>query len=184
MSGWGAWTRRLLLLLLIGPALLHVALSGVAGHSGAGKEVADGRWVDAALVAAAGLPHALIYAALLVMFAATLRPGRDPLVTWLSRRMYAVVPEEMAVYTRRVTWAWCAFFAAQLAASLALLLLAPLVVWSFFVNVLNLPLLALMFIGEHTCRPFLLRNAPRHSLDDVRRIIAHLKDGLLGARTG
>jgi|SRR6516162_5830855 len=182
MSAWGAWTRRLLPLMLIAPALLHVALTAAAGQAGAGNSLE--RWVDAGLIAASGLPHALIYAALLALFARTLRPGRDPLVTALSRRMYAVVPEEMAIYTRRVTWVWCTFFAAQLATSLALLLFAPLVVWSFFVNVLNLPLLALMFIGEHTCRPFLLRNAPRHSLDDLRRIIAYLKDGLLGARTG
>src|SRR5215469_1039269 len=173
MSRWGAWPRRIFLFLVILPAFLHVALSGSAGDAGAGG------WVDLGLVAASGLPHALIYAALLTMFAATLRRGRAPLVTALARRMYAVVPEEMAVYTRRVTWAWCAFFAAQLATSLALFLFAPLVVWSFFVNVLNLPLLALMFIAEHSCRPFLLRNAPRHSLDDVRRIIAYLKDGLL-----
>jgi uncharacterized membrane protein len=178
MSRWRAWPRRILLVLLTGPALLHLALSGTAGEADAG------RWLDVGLIAASGLPHALIYAALLVIFAATLRRGRDPLVTALSRRMYAVVPEEMAVYTRRVTWAWCAFFVAQLATSLALFLFAPVVVWSFFVNVLNLPLLALMFIAEHTCRPFLLRNAPRHSLDDVRRIITYLKDGLLGARIG
>ena len=141
-------------------------------------------WVGAGLVLASGLPHAFIYIGLLAIFGASLRPGREPLVTALSRQMYAVVPAEMAAYTRGVTWAWCAFFAAQLLMSLALFLLAPRAVWSLFVALLNLPLIALMFVGEHTLRPFLLKNAPRHSVEDVRRFIAYIKEGLAGARNG
>src|SRR5579864_3068791 len=127
MSGWGAWLRRMLLLVLIGPGLLHIALSR-------GEPVPPGEiegWVGVGLVAASGLPHAFIYAGLLAIFGASLRPGREPLVTALSRRMYAVVPADMAAYTRGVTWAWCAFFAAELLTSLALFLLAPRAVWSF-----------------------------------------------------
>jgi hypothetical protein len=181
MSGWGAWPRRMLLLALVGPGLLHIALSGGGPVASAGR--VEG-WVGAGLMAVSGLPHALIYAVLLAVFGASLRPGREPLVTALSRRMYAVVPADMAAYTRGVTWAWCAFFAAQLVTSLALFLLAPRAAWLFFVNLLNLPLLALMFIGEHTVRPFLLKNAPRHSVADVRRFIAYIREGLAGARNG
>src|SRR5579864_4037220 len=132
MSGWGAWPRRMLLLALVGPALLHVALSGGAS---VGSGEVEG-WVRAGLAAVSGLPHAFIYGGLLAIFGASLRPGREPLVTALSRQMYAVVPAEMAAYTRGVTWAWCAFFAAELLTSLALFLLAPRAVWSFFVNLL------------------------------------------------
>jgi uncharacterized membrane protein len=135
-------------------------------------------------MAASGVPHALIYAGLLALFGASLRPGREPIVTALSRRMSGAVSAERAAYTRGVTWAWCAFFAAQLLTSLALSLLAPRVAWSFFVNLLNLPLLGLMFLGEHTVRPFLLKNAPRYSVADVRRFIAFIKEGFAGARNG
>jgi hypothetical protein len=181
MSGLGAWPRRMLLLALIAPGLLHIALSS-GGAAASEGEV--GSWVGAGLMAVSGLPHALIYVGLLAVFGASLRPGGEPLVTALSRRMYAVVPAEMASYTRGVTWAWCAFFAAQLLTSLALFLLAPRAVWSFFIDFLNLPLLALMFIGEQTVRPFLLKNAPRHSVADVRRLIAFIKEGLVGMRNG
>jgi hypothetical protein len=181
MTGWGAWPRRMLLLALIAPGLLHIALSS-GGSTASEGEVES--WVGAGLMAASGVPHALIYAGLLALFGASLRPGGEPLVTALSRRMYAVVPAEMASYTRGVTWAWCAFFAAQLLTSLALFLLAPRAAWSFFVNLLNVPLLALMFIGEQRVRPFLLKNAPRHSLADVRRFIAFIKEGFAGARNG
>ena len=182
MSAWGAWPRRLLLLALVGPALLHIASLSSAGPV-ASEGMVDG-WVGAGLMAASGLPHALIYACLLAVFGASLRPGREPLITALSRRMYGAVSAERAAYTRGVTWAWCAFFAAQLVTSLALFLLASRAVWLFFVDLLNVPLLALMFIAEQTVRPFLLKNAPRHSVADVRRLIAYIKEGLAGARNG
>jgi hypothetical protein len=181
MSRWGAWPGRMLLLALVGPSLLHIALRSSGPMASAGE--IEG-WIGVGLVVASGLPHALIYAALLATFGASLRAGREPLVTGLSRQMYVVVPDAMAAYTRGVTWAWCGFFAVQLLTSLALFLLAPRAVWSFFVNLLNLPLLALMFIGEQTCRPFLLKNAPRHSVADVRRLIAYIKEGFAGARNG
>lgn len=128
------------------------------------------------VVAASAAPHTLIYLGLLVIFGTTLRPGRDALITALARQMYGLIPEEMVVYTRRVTWVWCVYFAGQLGTSLLLFLTAPLVVWSFFVNVLNLPLCAAMFIAEQSLRPFFLRDAPRHSAADVLRMIGLIKD--------
>lgn len=128
------------------------------------------------VVAVSGVPHALIYLGLLLIFGTTLRPGRDAIITALARRMYGVIPEDMVVYTRRVTWAWCGYFTFQLATSLLLFLTAPLIVWSFFVNVLNLPLFAVLFIAEQSLRPFFLRDAPRHSAADVLRMIGLIKD--------
>ncbi|HEV2551680.1 MAG TPA: hypothetical protein VGU20_30505 [Stellaceae bacterium] len=170
----------MLLLALVGPGLLHIAISG--GPMTSAGEVWG--WVGTGLMAASGLLHAFIYAGLLAVFGASLRAGREPLVTALSRRMSGAVSAERAAYTRGVTWAWCAFFAGQIVTSLALFLLAPRPVWLFFVNLLNVPLLALMFIAEHTVRPFLLKNAPRYSVADVRRFIAYIKEGLAGARNG
>jgi hypothetical protein len=175
--------RRLLIAIGILPVLVHLAvISDDRMPLVSGLEMR--RLLDLGLIAASGLPHALIYLGLLAMFGATLRPGRDALVTGLARRMYGAIPAEMASYTRRVTWAWCAFFVTQLATSLILFLVAPLAVWSFFVNVLNLPLLALMFVAEQTCRPYFLRNAPRHSLADMLRMILHVARGLSKARSG
>ena len=62
------------------------------------------------------------------------------------------LPRGVAVYTRRVTQAWSLFFAGQLVTSAALLAFAPRPVWSLFVNVLDLPLVALMFVAEYACR--------------------------------
>jgi hypothetical protein len=175
--------RRLLIALGACPLMLHVALIG-HGWTWLVATIGGGRFIDIGLVAASGLPHALVYFGLLTMFGATLRPGRDALITALARRMYGTISAEMAAYTRRVTWVWCGFFAAQLVTSLALFLLAPLADWSLFVNVLNLPLLALMFLAEHTCRPFFLKNAPRHSPADMLRMVGHVTSGLWQARSG
>jgi uncharacterized membrane protein len=57
-------------------------------------------------VTASALAHWAIYSTLLLTFALTLRPGRDPLITGMARRLHGVISDEMVVYTRRVTVAW------------------------------------------------------------------------------
>jgi uncharacterized membrane protein len=110
------------------------------------------------LVAASAIDHAMIYGGLLALFAASLRPGRIDLVTEMAVRTQGPLVPEMARYTRRVTWAWCGFFAGDLATSLALYLAAPLDWWSLFVNVLDLPLVLAMFAAEYTVRRIALRH--------------------------
>jgi uncharacterized membrane protein len=121
------------------------------------------------LAAAYGLPHAAIYLFLLWLFGRTLLPGREPLVTGLARSVRGALPPHQEVYTRGVTVAWCVFFAAQVAVSALLFLLAPLDAWSLFINVLNLPLLVLMFAAEYLYRTV------RHPGDDRTTIVGALQ---------
>jgi uncharacterized membrane protein len=51
-----------------------------------------------------------------------------------------------------VTLAWAAFSAALVAASTLLFFLGPLLWWSVFANLLTLPLVAAMFVGEYLVR--------------------------------
>jgi uncharacterized membrane protein len=125
------------------------------------------------LTAAYGIPHAAIYAFLLWQFGGTLRHGNEPLVTRLARRVHGALPPAMAAYTRRVTIAWCVFFAAQLALSMLLFGFAALNTWSLFINVLNFPLLASMFIGEYAYRKIRHRNFLRASFFDAIRAFAN-----------
>jgi uncharacterized membrane protein len=126
-------------------------------------------------VAASAATHWAIYTALLLTFALTLRPGHDPLICALTRRLHGAIPDDLALYTRRVTIAWACFFAAQLGISIFLFIFAPLVVWSFFVNILDLPLVAAMFGAEYMVRQQCLRNPPRHSLAMVIRMVADIR---------
>lgn len=134
-------------------------------------------WHSARLsfVAASGIPYAVIYSLLLAAFAATLLPGREALITKLARKLRGPLPPEIVAYTRAVTWAWCLFFAAQLLCSFALLTWAPIRVWSFFVNMLNLPLILLMFVAEYAFRLAFLRDPPRYKLSDFAPMVAYIR---------
>lgn len=104
------------------------------------------------LVAASAIPHLLIYLGLLTVFAASLAPGRTPVITRIAARARGRLNDVLLVYTRRVTIAWCVFFGAQLALSLVLFVAAPLLWWQVFLNLLTVPLVAVMFAAELTYR--------------------------------
>ena len=100
-----------------------------------------------------------------LMFAHTLRRGRVPLITQFASRVHGgVLSPEQFVYTRHATLAWSLFFVLDALASLALFTWAPLPVWSLFANLLTLPLVAVMFIGEYMVRRALLPQAPHVSI--------------------
>src|SRR3954470_25083053 len=116
------------------------------------------------VLAVSGLTHAVANLLLLWYFASTLRAGREPLVTRLARRVHGSLTPEMAAFTRSVTAAWCVFFAGQVAVSLLLLAFAPLEAWSTFINLINLPLIALMFACEYAYRAIRFPDHPRASI--------------------
>ena len=111
-----------------------------------------GRLLGHGIAAAAGLSHVAVFGGLLTVFALTLLPGQTPLATRFARRLDPGFHSGMEDYTRAVTLAWCLFFAGQILASALLLLLAPTQVWSWFINVLDLPLVAFMFGAEYGVR--------------------------------
>lgn len=116
------------------------------------------------LAAAYGIPHTAIYLSLLWIFGRTLARGREPLITGFARRVHGSLPPEMEAYTRRVTLAWCIFFIAQPVISAVLFTWATLDTWSLFVNVLNLPLVVLMFAAEYLYRVTRHRHFPHASI--------------------
>jgi hypothetical protein len=119
--------------------------------------------------AVSGVSHAAAFLALLWYFGRTLLGGREPLITRLARSVHGSLPPEIVAFTRRVTAAWCVFFASQVLLSALLFAFAPFEAWSLFVNVLNLPLLALMFIGDHLYRAIRFPDYPRPSIARVLR---------------
>jgi uncharacterized membrane protein len=124
------------------------------------------------VLAVSGLTHAVANFLLLWYFASTLRAGRESLVTRLARRVHGSLAPEMVVFTRRVTAAWCVFFAGQIVVSLLLLAFAPLEAWSAFINLINLPLIALMFACEYCYRALRFPNHPRASIARILRAYA------------
>lgn len=158
LGSWARGRRGRVWLLLFGIGLLILRLA--PGMRAAG------------LVAASGVSHAMIYLSLLILFGTSLRPGQDDLVTRLARRLRGGLTDGMLTYTRRVTLAWCVFFAAQLATSALLFLLAPRAVWSLFVNVLDVPLVVVMFATGYGIRRLLFRNYSHLSIVETIRTFA------------
>jgi hypothetical protein len=176
MSGSAAARTRIpaVAALIVVPLLIHTAIVETGrGHVGAVTGL--GSVFRIGLVGVCAITHWMIYGGLLLTFGLTLRPGRDALITAMARKLHGTIPQELVVYTRRVTVAWCGFFAAQLATSVTLFFFAPLVVWSLFVNVFDLPLVAAMFAAEYMCRLRCLQNPPRHSLAQIVRMVAEIR---------
>ena len=137
---WGSLPRHLRGL---GPAAAGVLLAALA--AGASRSEVAG------VQGLAGASHALLYAGLLAVFAPTLRRGQVPFVTRLARRLNPAFHSGMEGYTRAVTLAWCAFFAAQLASSAVLLAAAP-GWWGVLTGLPGLLLVAGMALAERTVR--------------------------------
>lgn len=131
-------------------------------------------WVLAkfALVSATAIMQWTIYVGLLITFGLTLRKGHEPLITGMVRRMHGGLDLALIQYTRKVTVAWTLFFAAQIIVSISLLCFAPLVVWSFYVNILDIPLVLTMFAIEYVVRQRCLENPPHHSLAAILAMIS------------
>jgi uncharacterized membrane protein len=136
--------------------------------------IATGNYGRVGLLAVNGLSNATLNLFLLWLFGRTLLPGKDPLISQISRHINGQLLPEVADYTRYVTIAWCIFFALEVVVSFLLYTLAPLAVWSFFINVLNLPLLILMFVGEKVYRTVRFPNHPKTSI--MKAIEVYSKD--------
>jgi uncharacterized membrane protein len=160
----GKWAIRYRVSLAAGLLAIAAAVSVLPGLSA----LAVG-------LAMAGFGHAVAYSSLLIWFATSLRPGREPVVTGIARRVRRTMPDKVMRYTRRVTIAWCVFFAAQLVASATLLLTAPATVWSGFVTLLNLPLVTAMVLAEFGYRLILFRHEPHTGLIDTLSALRHTR---------
>jgi uncharacterized membrane protein len=114
--------------------------------------------------------HLGVYLLLSVFFGRTLKGPEESLVTQMARRVHGgVLSPAQAAYTRQVTLAWCIFFAGMAMVSTLLFLLAPLVMWSTFANLLGGPLIALMFIGEYLWRRRALPEEKQATMADAVR---------------
>ena len=114
--------------------------------------------------------------ALAALFGRTLFGAGEPLVTQMARMVFPQgISERKRRYTRQVTLAWTLFFMANASLSAGLFLLAPPAVWSAFANLLSLPLIGMMFIGEHLCRRRVLPPTERPTFAQVIRAY-HLRN--------
>lgn len=140
--------------------------------------------LEGGLALSAALTHALMYIFLLVLFGTSLLPQREPLVTHFACQIHGPLADRIRHYTRAVTHAWCAFFALQLLVSALLIIWAPLQWWSLFVNVLNVPLVCMMFLAERLSRPLWVADPPREGFAKVVELVEMMKKQVVVRNTG
>ena len=156
------------------PIMFHIVIVETS-HVSLSSGLSLGALCRFGVITISAITHWAIYSGLLLTFAMTLRPGREALISGVARRLHGPLAPELATYTRCVTIAWCCFFAAQLTTSVTLFFFAPLPVWSFFVNILDIPLVVAMFAAEYLVRLRWLQDPPRHSLAAIIGMIADIR---------
>jgi uncharacterized membrane protein len=104
------------------------------------------------------LPPIMINLMLLIIFAKTLLPDQEPLITKLARVVYHDNQPEVQKYTRHVTKIWCLFFVAMLMETILLSLFADERTWSLFSNFLNYVFIAMLFSVEYIYRKIKFKN--------------------------
>lgn len=171
--------------LLAAGALLLLAILSLYSPLAAGRRAA---WLALPAIAAAlaallafgavpwllYLPPVLLPLLILGSFAASLRPGRTPLVSAIAATVHGPLPPALKRYTRAVTWLWTLVIAAMLAVNLALSLGASRQAWSLFTNGGDYLLLGSVFILEYLWRRIRFRALPEPSfIDHLRLVLRH-----------
>jgi len=98
------------------------------------------------------IQHLSINTLLCWFFLHTLHGGRTPIITMIARSIHKNIPESIVRYTRKATYAWAFFFAAQIFLSLVIFSTTSIATWSVFANILHWPMIAIMFSAEYLCR--------------------------------
>lgn len=118
------------------------------------------------------LPPIFLLSFFLLVFAKTLFPEREPLITKISRMVFHDDRPGIESYTRQLTWVWAYFLAFLLLETIGLTFFAPLEVWSLFTNVLNYVFIILFFVLEFMYRFYRFGN--RYSVSYCLKKLAHL----------
>jgi len=119
------------------------------------------------------LPPVAINLGLCWLFGRTLARGRVPLIARFAILERGELSDELATYTRMLTWLWTLLFAGAALASLLLALSGNRDAWSLFTNLVNYLLVAALFLGEFAWRRLRYRGyrhqSPLELLRNVRR---------------
>ena len=109
-------------------------------------------------------PPLAINIGLCALFARTLRPGSEALLSRFARiHRGGELALDLARYTRKLTAAWAVFFLVMALISATLAVTGPLAAWSLFSNLLNYLLVVLFFVLEYVYRRVRYRHHPHAS---------------------
>jgi uncharacterized membrane protein len=113
----------------------------------------------------------LVPSFLLVVFGATLLPGREPLVTAIGESARGPLSATMRRYTANVTRMWVIVFAALIAEALIGWWLADPVIWSWLMHIVNPMVITVLFVGEFVLRKHWFPDHPHPTFFDYLAIV-------------
>ena len=117
-------------------------------------------------------PPAAINLAFAVFFGGTLSAGSEPRIARYARRERgAPLPDDLARYTRALTWIWTIWFVAAAAIGVALAAFASLETWSAFANIASYVVVAALFVGEYAYRRVRFRHYAHAPLRTLLAIV-------------
>ena len=116
--------------------------------------------------------------ALFFIFFKSLLPGHTPIISYISKLERGFMTEELARYTRGLTWVWAMVSLGLLLEAALLAAFAPLEIWSLFTNILNYIFVAALFFGEYIFRLYHLRHLQHKS--PIRVMLSLARRGIVG----
>lgn len=169
------WLQWLALSALLAAPLVPAALAGRAWAWLSLPFLGMGLWM---LTHAGGgqfalyLPPVALPLVLAATFAATLAPGRTPLITAIALAVHGSLPAELLRYTRALTVMWAMLTLGLALVSLALAITGPLWLWSLFSNFVAYALVAVVFVAEFLLRRRWFPDHPHPGFVDYLGIVA------------
>ena len=117
------------------------------------------------------MPPIAIPTMLLIVFARSLAPGHQPVVTRVAVAARGPLPGYMQRYARQVTWFWVISFALIALGALLLALFAPPKVWSVGTNFVQYLLVGALFAAEYAYRRWRFRAHAHPGFREYLRIL-------------
>lgn len=103
-----------------------------------------------------------------LLFAWTLRPGAEPMITRVARALERdEIPARILPFLRSATLVWCAFLAANAAIIALLALFAPLAAWALWTGALAYVCTGALLLGEYVVRKIRFRWYRDGTLDRI-----------------
>lgn len=100
----------------------------------------------------------LLPAAMFILFSRSLRPGATPIITLFAARIRGSLPDDLALYTRKLTFWWCVAFALLASSALTLAIFASHTAWSLMTNFVHYLFLGAIFLFEYLYRRYRFRH--------------------------
>ena len=117
------------------------------------------------------IPPLVVSVFLLWLFGRSLTPGRVALISQMAETYHGELPSPLAVYTRRLTVIWTVYFALYTLSVLYLGFINPGSHWSFYLNLSNYSVIALLVGGEYLLRIYRFKDIQHPSFIGFIRII-------------